>query len=55
VDIVNKQLFHIRDQVQCIVSCHKEVEGAILPGRSQFPELWDYADDIDTMKFLISL
>jgi hypothetical protein len=55
IDLLNNQLFHLRDQIQCIVSCHKALENAILPGRSQFPELWDYADGLDTMEFLMNL
>ena len=55
IDLLNNQLFHLRDQIQCIVSCHKDLKNAILPGRSQFPELWDYADGVNTMEFLMSL
>jgi hypothetical protein len=54
-DFLNKQLSQISNQVQSIVSSSKEINGAIPPGRSQFPELWDYADGIDTMEFLINL
>jgi hypothetical protein len=55
IDLLKKQLYQIRDQVQCIISCNKMVNGAIHPGRSQFPELWDYADGTDTMEFLMTL
>jgi hypothetical protein len=55
IDLLNKQLFQQRDRIQCIVSSYKGIENAILPGRSQFPELWDYADDLDTMGFLMNL
>jgi hypothetical protein len=24
-------------------------------GQSQIPELWDYADEVDTMKFLLNM
>lgn len=42
--------------IQCIVStrdafCKKNV----LPGNTQRPSLWEYADDIDTMKFLLQI
>jgi hypothetical protein len=55
VDLLNKQLYQLRDQIQCVISSHKEVDGAIPPGRSQVPELWDYADNVDTMEFLMKL
>jgi transketolase len=31
------------------------MEGKIPFGQAQFPYPWDYADDVDTLKFLISL
>lgn len=38
------------DEVQCIISRE------LIPfGQSQFPELWDYADGVDTMDFLSEL
>ena len=45
-----------RTEIQCIVSAKPEgyVSG-VLFGQSQLPELWDYADGVDTMKFLLSL
>ncbi len=55
VDILNRQLSSLRDKIQCIVSCNKEIIDSIAPGKSQFPELWDYADNIDTMEFLMNL
>jgi len=36
-----------RDEIQCIVS-----KNDIPFGKSQKPELWDYADGVDTMEFL---
>ncbi len=52
---LQKELLGLKDQLQCVVS---NVE---LPdfktysfGSTQSPELWDYADGVDTMKFLIS-
>jgi len=52
---LNQHLLDLNEQIQCIVSCSKEVDSAIPPGRSQFPELWDYADGADTMDFLNNL
>jgi hypothetical protein len=55
VEQLNRHLSGIRDQIQCIVSVSQDIESAILPGQSQFPELWDYADGVDTMEFLSHL
>ncbi len=41
--------------IQCIVSDNKIVDNIVPFGKSQYPELWDYADDIDTMSFLLKL
>ena len=50
---VNEYLKLNQDHIQCVVSKNKDIKGAIKPGTSQKPELWDYADGIDTIKFLI--
>jgi hypothetical protein len=42
-------------QIQCIVSHSPEIDGAIPFGRAQQPELWDYADGMDTLAFLLNL
>lgn len=42
------------EQIQCVVSKLK-IDGAIPFGKAQEPELWDYADKVDTMEFLLSL
>ncbi len=44
-----------KDQIQCIVSKSKFIKDAIPFGKSQQPELWDYADNVDTMQFLLNL
>ena len=41
-------------KIQCIVS-NNLVENSIAFGTTQKPQLWDYADNVDTMKFLLSL
>jgi hypothetical protein len=43
------------ENIQCIVSCVREIKERVPFGLSQVPELWDYADKVDTMKFLLSL
>jgi hypothetical protein len=37
-------------QIQCIIG-----KKYIPFGKSQSPQLWDYADNIDTMQFLVDL
>lgn len=48
-------LHGIEDQIQCLVSSVNELENRIPFGSTQQPQLWDYADRIDTMKFLAGL
>lgn len=41
----------IKDDLQCAVS--RTGDGGFIPfGKAQEPELWDYADGVDTLKFL---
>lgn len=40
------------DQIQCVLSAHAQFKGSLPFGQSQQPELWDYADGIDSMAFL---
>jgi len=51
-----------KDQLQCIaadksaVDFKNELQGIVVPfGQTQSPALWDYADGVDTMAFLIGL
>jgi len=46
-------LEHSKDKIQCVVGDSKEAK--IKFGQSQFPEVGDYADQIDTLQFLIAL
>ncbi|MFI5134620.1 MAG: acyl-CoA reductase [Chitinophagales bacterium] len=47
---LNEKLKRDEEIIQCIVG-----KGFIPFGKSQSPELWDYADNVDTMKFLSEL
>ncbi len=42
------------EQIQCIVS-NKLVENSIDFGNTQRPNLWDYADNVDTISFLLTI
>ena len=44
-----------KDNIQCLVSEYVHIPGIIKFGATQDPMLWDYADNIDTMEFLIKL
>lgn len=44
-----------KDKIQVIVA-NSNFKSPVIPfGKSQEPELWDYADNIDTMKFLTNI
>ena len=47
--IVNHQ-----SDIQCVIS-KEDLPNALPFGKAQEPELWDYADDVDTVEFLQSL
>ncbi|WP_177764160.1 acyl-CoA reductase [Flavobacterium sp. I3-2] len=49
-----KKLENDHEKIQCVVS-NLPIENKIAFGETQNPQLWDYADGIDTMKFLLSL
>jgi len=45
----------ISDRIQCVVTSNEKVHKGIPPGTSQSPQLWDYADGVDTIGFLLNL
>ena len=54
IETLEKKLDTLEDQIQCLVSTIP-LKNAIPFGQTQQPQLWDYADEIDTMTFLINL
>ena len=48
---VSERLDTDADQIQCVVS-HGLRPGDIAFGKTQQPQLWDYADNVDTVAFL---
>ena len=44
-----------QDKIQCIVAKEAWYEGSLPFGTAQQPDLWDYADGVDTLEFLYSL
>ena len=53
---LTQKLEEAKEKIQCIVASPLLGErGTVRPGQTQSPELWDYADGVDTMKFLTKL
>jgi hypothetical protein len=53
-NIVN-DLQKSENELQCVISRAGIPPGTVPFGKSQQPELWDYADGIDTLKFILSI
>ena len=47
---VRRTLEEKQNEIQCVVSLED-----VPFGKSQEPELWDYADGVDTVEFLLNL
>ena len=54
-DILEELKNTIENKVQCVVSGDDAIPDALTFGTTQSPELWEYADGIDTIEFLSSL
>ena len=54
IEVLKSQLKNDAEQIQCIVS-NDIIENSIPFGKTQKPELWDYADNVDTIQFLVQL
>ncbi|MEN8226010.1 MAG: acyl-CoA reductase [Bacteroidota bacterium] len=55
IDEVNRFISKEADNIQCVISDDPDVSTALPPGTGQYPKLWDYADGVDTMEFLLNL
>lgn len=55
LDSINKKIASQQDKIQCVVSSTVEIPNGIPFGKAQYPEVWDYADGVDTLKFLSEL
>lgn len=55
MDDLSKRLEADKEQIQCVVSNSAVLKNAIPFGEAQCPQLTDYADGVDTMKFLVEL
>jgi len=54
IESLKKRLKNDIDQIQCI-STNLKIDNSVKLGHTQKPKLWDYADGVDTIAFLISL
>lgn len=54
INTIKSRLKSDEDLIQCIVS-NNQIENSISFGQTQKPELWDYADNIDTIQFLLEI
>ena len=52
---VQEQLMARSEEIQCCVSIHSDIPDALLPGTTQEPMPWNYADGVDTIRFLTEL
>jgi len=55
IKIINQNLLLNQNNLQCIVSANSDIENALAFGTAQTPQLNEYADRIDTVKFLTEL
>lgn len=44
-----------KENIQCVVASKSIVNNSIFFGESQRPNLWDYADQVDVIEFLLSI
>lgn len=54
VNDIKERLNADKEKIQCVVS-NQITENSLPFGSTQKPELWDYADNVDTIDFLLSL
>jgi len=54
LELVREKLITEKDSIQCIVS-NLGIKNEIKFGETQKPNLWDYADGIDTIDFLVKI
>jgi len=53
VEDVTAEIIEYSDSIQCVISKGPLPVQSLRPGEGQNPVLWDYADQVDTMEFLL--
>lgn len=54
IDELKSLLDENKNNIQCVVS-KGVTEDSVAFGQTQFPQLWDYADNVDTIAFLLKI
>ncbi|WP_417887858.1 acyl-CoA reductase [Zunongwangia sp.] len=54
-ETLQQHLNENKEKLQCVVSKESKRANEVTFGNTQHPRLWDYADGIDTLEFLINL
>ena len=54
LEVLKLKLSSDQEKIQCLVS-NNLIENSIGFGETQKPNLWDYADQVDTLDFLIAI
>jgi len=52
---LKKKINSRKEKIQCIVSANGWFDESVPFGKAQLPDLWDYADGIDTLNFLTEI
>jgi len=56
IEDLNIKIDSERESLQCIVYQNTaKIPESILPGTTQKPQLWQYADNVDIFQFLVSI
>ncbi|WP_276348152.1 acyl-CoA reductase [Daejeonella sp. JGW-45] len=55
IRVLEKDITERSDEIQCVISGDDSSLRTVKFGASQSPELWDYADGVDTIAFLTSI
>jgi hypothetical protein len=55
IEDVIREIRNSASDIQCVVSNVDLAIETVKPGEAQSPQLWDYADNIDTLKFIIRI
>jgi hypothetical protein len=55
LEALKQELASNKSQIQCIVGSVEGITGMVPFGKAQQPDVWDYADGVDTMEFLLGL
>ncbi|MDP6922325.1 MAG: acyl-CoA reductase, partial [Lutibacter sp.] len=54
IEVLTQQLAADTEQIQCLVA-KTDRAGFVAFGQTQQPQLWNYADKVDTIQFLTKL